>query len=222
MLFCPLCYLYRYGGFLIMKFNRIQHIRTITVVAVMSALSTVLMYLQFGLPLVPSFLKFDFSELPALMTSFAISPFAGAAVSLLKNVLHLFGTTTSGVGELSNFLLSASYVFSAGLIYHKIKTRKGALIGAAIGTLVSMLISFPVNYFITYPVYFVIFAPKAAIIGAYQALIPFIDTLPKALLVVNMPLTALKGIACAAITFLIYKPLSPILKGKKVKKNENS
>ncbi len=203
-----------------MKFNKAQHIHTITVVAVMSALATVLMYLQFGLPFVPSFLKFDFSELPALMTSFAISPIAGAAVSLLKNVLHLFGTTTNGVGELSNFLLSASYVFTAGVIYHRLKSRKGALLGSAVGTLASVLISYPVNYFITYPVYFVIFAPKDAIIGAYNVLIPFIDTLPKALLVVNMPLTALKGIACAAITFLIYKPLSPILKGKYAKKSE--
>ncbi len=203
-----------------MKFNKTQQIHTITVVAVMSALSTVLMYLQFGLPFVPGFLKFDFSELPALMTSFAISPIAGAAVSLLKNLLHLFGTTTNGVGELSNFLLSASFVTCAGAIYHKMKSRKGALIGSAVGALVSMLVSFPVNYFITYPVYFVIYAPKEAILGAYNALIPFIDTLPKALIVVNMPLTALKGIACAAISFLIYKPLSPILKGKNTKKSE--
>ena len=203
-----------------MKFSQSRHIHTITVVAVMSALSTVLMYLQFGVPFAPSFLKFDFSELPALMTAYAISPLAGAAVSLLKNVLHLFGTTTGGVGELSNFLLSASFVASAGLIYHKAKTRKGALLGAAVGALVSMLVSFPVNYFITYPVYFVIFAPKDAIIGAYHALIPFIDSLPKALIVVNMPLTALKGVACTAIAFLIYKPLSPILKGKSTKKSE--
>ncbi len=191
----------------------------IAVIAVMSALSAVLMYLQLPIPFIPSFLKFDFSELPALMTSFAISPIAGVVVSLLKNLLHLFGTTTMGVGELSNFLLSASYVFAAGFVYRKIKTRKGALIGAAVGTLVSALVSFPVNYFITYPVYFVIYAPKDIIIDAYHVLIPVIDSLPKALLIVNMPLTAVKGIVCAAITFLIYKPLSPILKGKWAKKS---
>lgn len=198
-----------------MKFKKTQSIHTIAVVAVMSALSTVLMYVQFGLPFVPSFLQFDVSELPALLTSFAISPLAGVAVSFLKNVLHLFGTTTGGVGELSNFILSAAFVGCAGLVYHRLKTRKGALIGAVIGTLVSMIISFPTNYFITYPVYFVIFAPKDVIIGMYTTLIPFIDSLPKALICINMPLVALKGIVCTAITFLIYKPLSPILKGKK-------
>ena len=197
-----------------MNFSPSKNIRTITVVAVMSALSAVLMYIQFGLPFTPPFLKFDFSELPALMTSFAISPLAGASVSLLKNVLHLFGTTTNGVGELSNFLLSASFVVTAGVVYHNLKTRKGALLGSALGAVISMLVSFPVNYFITYPVYFVIYAPEEAILGLYQTALPFIDSISEGLLVINMPLTALKGIACAIITFLIYKPLSPILKGK--------
>ena len=202
-----------------MNQKKTQKIYMIAVIAVMSALSAVLMYLQIPIPFVPSFLKFDFSELPALMTAFSISPLAGVAVSFLKNVLHLFATTTMGVGELSNFLMSAVYVFFAGLTYQKIKSRKGALLGAVIGTVASMLISFPVNYFITYPVFFVIFAPKEIILDAYHALIPAIDSLPKALLIVNMPLTAVKGIVCAAITFLIYKPLSPILKGKWLKKS---
>lgn len=202
-----------------MNQKKTQKIYMIAVIAVMSALSAVLMYLQIPIPFVPSFLKFDFSELPALMTAFSISPLAGVAVSFLKNVLHLFATTTMGVGELSNFLMSAVYVFFAGLTYQKIKSRKGALLGAVIGTVASMLISFPVNYFITYPVFFVIFAPKEIILDAYHVLIPAIDSLPKALLIVNMPLTAVKGIVCAAITFLIYKPLSPILKGKWMKKS---
>lgn len=202
-----------------MNQKKTQKIYTIAVIAVMSALSAVLMYLQIPIPFIPSFLKFDFSELPALLTAFSISPLAGVAVSFLKNVLHLFATTTMGVGELSNFLMSAVYVFFAGLTYQKIKSRKGALLGAVIGTVASMLISFPVNYFITYPVFFVIFAPKEIILDAYHTLIPAIDSLPKALLIVNMPLTAVKGIVCAAITFLIYKPLSPILKGKWMKKS---
>ncbi len=194
------------------RFHNKTH--AMTVIAVMSALSAVLMYLPIKLPFIPSFLSFDFSELPALITSYAISPFAGVAVSFLKNVLHLFATSTSGVGELSNFLLSASFVFPAGFVYRKMKSRKGALLGAAIGTLTSALISFPINYFITYPVYYVIFAPKDAIVSIYHTLIPAIDTLSKALLFVNMPLTASKGIVSTIIAFIIYKPLSPILKGK--------
>ncbi len=200
-----------------MNEKRSQKIYSMAVVAVMSALSTVLMFVQFGLPIMPSFLKFDFSELPALMTAFAISPLAGAAVSLLKNVLHLFATTTSGVGELSNFIMSAAFVVPAGCIYHAHKSKKGAMLGALTGVIFAAIVSFPVNYFITYPVYFVIFAPKEAIIGAYSAIFPTLDTLPKALVCINMPLTAAKGIASTVIALLIYKPLSPILKGKRRK-----
>ncbi len=188
------------------------------VVAVMAALSTVLMFLQFGLPIMPGFLQFDFSELPALMTAFAVSPFAGVAVSFLKNVLHLFVTSTGGVGEISNFLLSSAFVLPAGIFYHFHKTKSGAMIGSLLGAIVAGAVSFPVNYFITYPVYFVIFAPKEAIIGAYSAIFPALDTLPKCLICINIPLTMAKALSATLISLLIYKPLSPILKGKHIKK----
>ena len=69
--------------------NRFRgYVRPISVIAIMSALSIVLMMLEFSVPLVPSFLKLDISDFPALLTSFAISPFAGVAVCFLKNVLH--------------------------------------------------------------------------------------------------------------------------------------
>ena len=96
--------------------------RPMAVVAVMSALSIVLMMLEFSVPIVPSFLKFDISDFPALLTSFSISPLAGVAVCLLKNVLHLFFTTTGGVGELANFIISSAFVFPAGLLYKHFHT----------------------------------------------------------------------------------------------------
>jgi hypothetical protein len=52
-------------------------IRKITVTAIMSAISTVLMFLEFSIPIVPSFLKFDFSDLPAVITSFSLGPVWG-------------------------------------------------------------------------------------------------------------------------------------------------
>ncbi len=195
-----------------------QKIYTMAVIAVMAALSTVLMeFLSFPVPLAPSFLKIDFSTLPGLLTSFAISPIAGAAVALITNAVNLLFTKTAGVGELSNFILSASFVFSAGLIYRFCKTRKGALLGSLIGVLIAAVVSFPVNFFITYPFYFRVMGEEA-IFGAYQALFPSLDTLPKMLICVNMPFTAVKYLLVAIITFFVYKPLSPILKGRRFKK----
>ena len=54
--------------------------RPMAVVAIMSALSIVLMMLEFSVPIVPSFLKLDVSDFPALLTSFSIGPWAGVAV----------------------------------------------------------------------------------------------------------------------------------------------
>lgn len=188
--------------------------RAIAVVAVMAALSTVLQILEFSVPLVPSFLKFDFSDLPALVTSFALSPLAGVTVALVKNLLHLPFSQTGGVGELANFLVAVSLVVPAGWIYRLRRDKKGAILGSVVGALFMAAISFPVNLFIAYPVYAKVM-PMDAIISMYHAIYAGIDSLEKALLFVNIPFTLVKGALCALITFLIYKPLSPILKGKK-------
>ena len=183
------------------------------VTAIMAALAFVLMLLEFSVPFVPSFLKFDFSDLPAFLVSYAISPAAGVAVELFKNLLHLPFTATSGVGELANFIIGSAYVLPAGIIYKYRRTRTGALVGSISGTLAAAIVSVPVNYFITYPFYSN-FMPLEAIIAAYSAIFPWADTLIKALVTVNLPFTVVKGAVSVVITFLVYKPISPILKGK--------
>ena len=107
--------------------------RKMAAVAMLGAVGFVLMFLEISVPIMPVFIKLDFSELPAVLAGFAYGPVAGIAVCLLKNALHLLVTNTAGVGELSNFLLGIFFVVPAGLIYRKSHTRKGALIGAAVG-----------------------------------------------------------------------------------------
>jgi len=197
--------------------------RKLAVTGIMSAVSAVLMMLSFNIPIMPSFIKMDFSELPALITAFSIGPVWGVAVCLIKNLVNLPFTTTAGVGELSNFILGALFVLSAGLIYQKNKTRVGALIGSAVGSLVMAVISIPWNYFVTYPAYVKILNfPLEAILGMYQKINPSVDGLLQALLVFNLPYTFCKGLLISLLTFLIYKRLSPILKGKKGQKNEKN
>ena len=101
----------------------------------MSAAAAVLMFLEFSVPIVPSFLKFDFSDLPAVITSFALGPVWAIIVELLKNLIHLPFTATSGIGELANFIIGALLVFPAGLIYKLKKTRGGAALGSIAGAL---------------------------------------------------------------------------------------
>ena len=79
------------------------------VAAMLSAVATVLMFLDFSIPmLVPSFIKLDISELPALLASFSLGPGYGIAVCLVKNIINLSRTSTAGIGELCNFMVGVN------------------------------------------------------------------------------------------------------------------
>lgn len=186
--------------------------RRLTSIGMLSAVSFVLMFFDFSVPLMPSFIKMDISDLPALIGSFALGPIDGMIIALVKNLLHLLRTSTGGVGEISNFILSAAFVMTAGFIYKANKTRKGAIIGSIAGAVVMALFSIVSNYYFVYPVY-TAFMPMEAIIGAYQAINPNVNGLLQALVMFNMPFTFIKGMVCVLITLLIYKKISPIIKG---------
>lgn len=191
----------------------------LTVAAMLSAVAFILMFLEFPLPmLIPSFVKMDFSDLPALLGAFALGPVYGIVISFMKNLLHIVirGTSTACVGELCNFMLGAVFSFVAGYVYKRNKTRKSAILGAVIGAVAMGLFSVPSNYWITYPAYVQFYhMPLEAIIGMYQAILPSADGLLKCLVIFNMPFTIVKGMLDAVLCMLIYKPLSPILHGKK-------
>ena len=192
--------------------NKKMDIRKITGTGMLSAIAFVLMYLDFSVPFMPSFIKMDLSELPALIGAFAYGPISGVLICLIKNVIHLAMSSTGGVGELSNFLLGASFVLVAGLIYKYKKNRKSALIGSVLGAFVMGVFSIFSNYFLTYPIYYK-FMPQDTILAAYQVIFSGVDNILECLIVFNAPFTFLKGLLSVLITFLIYKRISPILKG---------
>jgi riboflavin transporter FmnP len=189
-----------------------EKLRALVVTAILGAVGFVLMFLEFGIPIMPSFIKFDFSELPALIASFAFGPIYGVVVCFLKNALHLLVTSTAGVGELANFLMGIFFVVPAGLLYRFKKSRTSALIGSLIGAAVMGMACVLINYFLIYPIYYQIMIPEPVILSAYQAILPGVDSIWKSLLIFNLPFTAVKGLVVSLICFLIYKKLSPILK----------
>ena len=197
-----------------------NNLRKITVTAILSAVAAVLMFLEFSVPIMPSFIKFDFSETPALRASFALGPWWGVAVCFIKNLIKIIlGSNTACVGELCNFLLGAAFVLPAGYLYRFRKTRSMALVGTLVGAFVMAVFSLPLNYYVTYPIY-ANFMPMDAIIGMYQQIFGGVDGLFSCLLIFNVPFTFVKGLVDSAVTFLLYKRLSPILKG--VKQNSAS
>ena len=196
-------------------------VRSIVVSAILSAIAFILMFIEFSIPIIPSFIKLDISDLPELLGAYALGPVYGIVITLLKNVLHLIfkGTQTACVGELSNFLLGAIFSCVAGVIYKIKHTKAGALIASLSGAAAMAILSLPINYFITYPAYEKFYhLPMEAIVGMYQAILPAADNLFKCLVIFNIPFTFAKGILVSVICFFIYKPLARFLHGDRTKK----
>ena len=191
----------------------------LTVAAMLSAVAFILMFIEFPIPmLIPAFIKMDFSDLPALLGAFALGPVYGVIISFMKNLLHIVikCTSTACVGELSNFILGAIFSAVAGYLYKHHKSRKTAIIGAVAGAVAMGVLSVPSNYFVVYPAYVQFYhMPLEAILGMYQAILPSADSLIKCLILFNLPFTLVKGLLDAVLCMLIYKPLSPILHGRR-------
>lgn len=196
---------------------KVSNTRRLVVIAMLSAIAIVVYYLDFNVPLMPAFIKLDLSNVISLIAAFALGPISGVSVCLIKNLVHLLIkglSTTYGIGDIFDFVTSAVFALVAGLIYLKMKNKKGALIGCAVGTVVYSAISLPLNLFIVYPIYAAAFGGMDAIIGMYKEILPSVDSLFGALAIFNLPFTFIKGILCSVVTIIIYKPLSPVIKGR--------
>lgn len=185
--------------------------RTLAMTAMLAAISFILGFLEFPVPLSPSFARMDLSDFPALIGAFAFGPVAGVTIEFVKNALQLLSTSTGGIGDLVNFVMGTSYVFTAGLIYSFHKTKRTARIESVVMGIMSAVM----NYFVLLPM-FEQFMPLDQVIASFGVFIPFIKTKLDVVLYNAFPFNLLKGLVIIFFTMLIYKRLTPILKGAKL------
>ena len=188
-------------------------VRTISMTAMLSAVAYLLAFVEFPVPLSPSFARMDLSDLPALIGAFAFGPLSGLLIELVKNALQLLTTSTGGIGEIANFLMGASYVVTAGFIYKRHKTKKTALATCVLASVVMGIAAALANYFILLPL-FENFMPLDQLIASFAEFLPFIHTKLDVVLFNAFPFNLLKGLVIGGVTMLIYKRLTPILKGR--------
>ncbi|MHC6181239.1 ECF transporter S component [Clostridium sp. JNZ X4-2] len=199
-----------------MKGNKLNRLIKVSLLGVVGFL---LMFIEFAIPIFPSFLKVDISDLPALMGTFALGPGAGIAIEFLKNILHgIFDGKTAFIGEVANFAVGSVLVFTAGYIYSKKKTKKSAVISLGAGTITMSAAAALLNYFILLPLYEkVLNFPISAMVAVAGKINGSITDLNTLVLFAIIPFNLLKGIALTALTLVLYKSVSPILKQEQIK-----
>ena len=178
----------------------------------LSAMAVILFYIE--IPIV-AFYKLDLSTLPAILAGFAMGPMQGLAVIIIKNLVHMLGTSTACVGEMADILMSCAFVIPASLYYRRHKNRKSALVAMLIGSAAMVVVSVLVNYFILIPAYQVLMnLPLEVIIGMGQAVFGFIDNTVELVIFITAPFNIFKSIVLSFVTYLLYKRVSPLLHQK--------
>lgn len=222
-----------------MKQENKKSVKKLTAVAMLTALATALQYIEFPIPIMPPFIKLDFSDLPELVGAVMFGPMAGILIALLKNLIHFLASSSGFIGEISNFALGAVFAGGAGLLYSilsgrpifikkkgedgptaeaytfksRISPAAAAVAAGAIGAVLSGIAALPLNVFIIYPLYYSVMGlEKQMILEMYQALIPGIKSIAQAVLVFNVPFTIVKNLISVAITAVLFKPLSRVQK----------
>lgn len=189
--------------------------KNLTMIAMFSAISAVLMVFEIQLPFSPSFVKFDFSDLPVMLGGFLIGPFAGGIIVFMKILLHflLNGTTSFFVGDLSNLLLTLSFVLPASFIYQQKKTKKTTIQGLLVSIICTSLLAIIFNLFLIFPLYLKVLNLKMVdLINMIHVVNPLVKDVFTMIVFSLLPFNLFKYSIVSMITMLSYKKLSILFK----------
>lgn len=195
--------------------GKILTTRKTAMIGMFSAIAGVLMTIELPVPFAPPFYGIDASELPVLLCGFAFGPVAGVLTEFLKIVIKLFfkPTSTAFVGELANFCVGCAMILPATIIYHMKKKKTTAILASAVGTMTMTVFGTLFNAVYLLPTFAVMFGmPLEAIIGMGTEINANVTNVFTFVAFCVAPLNLLKGTGVSVLTFVLYKPLSPILK----------
>ncbi len=183
-------------------------------IAVLAAISSIIMLFEIPLWFAPGFYKLDLSESVILMGSFALGPAAGVIIELLKNLINILlnSTTTAYVGEFANFVTGCAFVLPASLIYKYRKNLTGAIIGMVTGTISIAIIGGLLNYFVLVPTFSKLYhLPLENIVEMASKVNFLVNDLKTMIVFAVAPFNLLKGVVCSLLSLVIYKRVSGIL-----------
>ncbi len=195
------------------KKHKVMSTNTMTKVAILSAISYILMFISMPIPgLFPDFLKIDISDVPAIFGGMALGPFAGFMIVFIKNLFQaMTASTTAWIGEIANLLIGGSYVVIVSLVYRNKKNLKGLLVGFILGTIAMVIVGCLTNYYMLLPFYGKIM-PMEAIIDMGNLINPKVTDLGSFVIWMIAPFNLVKAILISLITLPLYKKMEVLLK----------
>ena len=168
-------------------------------IALLSALAYVVTFLEFPIFPAASFLKLDFANVFVLLGGFMYGPIAAIVISGVKELLSLLDTSTAGIGEIANFLLTFSFVIVPVTVYRLKKGLKTVIFTLAIGCVLLIAAGLITNRYINFPLYEQFLGMNAK--DAFALLWEYIA-------VFNL----IKGVVISLLTVLLYKRISWLFK----------
>jgi len=173
------------------------NVKNLTILAMLSAIAYLVMVV-IRIPFIPALpdLKYDPKDIIIAIGGFLYGPLAAFAMSAVVSLIEMVTVSTTGpFGLVMNIVSTCAFVCTAAFIYKRKRTVTGAVIGLVSGVLFTTAVMILWNYIMT-PIYYGF--PRAVVVSL---LIPAI-----------MPFNLVKYGLNAAVTMLVYKPLSTALR----------
>ena len=155
--------------------------RRLTLAAMMGAVSFVLMYFSFSVPVLSPFASFDLSALPDLIGGFVLGPVGAVEIIAVKVLLKLVFKARRPCSPVKfrNSCSCTAYALPAVLYYQKHRTKRGAAIGLLLGTVAGVIVAILTNVFLIFPAYMALYGMDwAAIVQMCTAVNPWITNVP--------------------------------------------
>ncbi|MGH4140896.1 ECF transporter S component [Clostridium sp.] len=171
-------------------------------IAIFSTISFILMFLNTSLPLFPPFLKVDLSEIPAVIMLLTGGAYEAIFVSLIKNIIHFTVSQSAGIGELINFIISASFIILIHFLYNKTKKIKISLV---LSTIIISILSAIVNYFIMFPLYSILLGiNKQMILNLAASFNPLVINLSLYFVLIIIPFNLIKFTIVSILSYNLF------------------
>ncbi|MBQ7547759.1 MAG: ECF transporter S component [Clostridia bacterium] len=187
-----------------MQEKRKMNTKTLAVCAMLVAIAYALVAASHFLlpPLLPAaaWLKYDPKDVILAIGGLLLGPVPALLVTIVTSVLEMLTFSGTGwIGLVMNVVASSAFILPGALLYKYRRNLNAAVIGLLSGAVLMTVLMLLWNAFLT-PLY--MGAPREAVIAM---LVP-----------VFLPFNAIKGGLNAAITLLLYKPLTRALRSAKL------